>query len=976
MQVTTVADLSAYLQVLRARPEEIGALLRDLLISVTNFFRDPQAWISLDAIIPNFFTGKEAGDQVRVWVAGCATGEEAYTVAMLLYDHALTLEQPPSIQIFATDIDEVAINVARQGSYLETIAADVPADRLQRFFISEQGRYRIKKEIRDLVLFAPHNLLRDPPFSKLDLITCRNLLIYLNREVQEQVLQLFHFVLRPDGYLLLGASESTDGVPSLFSPIDKGQRLFQRRTVPTVAPARVPALPLVGPPRRAAALSRLGGDATTHSFGDLHAQLLAEYTPASVIVNEDYEIVHLSRGAGRFLEFAEGEPSHSLLKVIHPGLRLELRTALFATAQMGQGAERRRVRVDLDGAARLVELVVQPIRKPEWARGYTLIVFNDLADASDAERTVGSDAEPIVRQLEDEMQRTKEQLRATIEQYETAVEEYKAANEELQAINEELRAATEELETSKEELQSVNEELTTVNQELKHKVEEVSQSNNDLQNLMASTEIGTVFVDRELRIKRYTPSAQTIFNLIAADINRPLGHITHKLDYATLSADAARVLETLEKVECEVPSRDARWYLARLLPYRTIEDKIDGVILTFVDITDRRHAEEAARSGEQRLRALIDSVKDYAIFTMDTEGQLDSWNAGAERILGYSEADAIGQSAAIIFTPEDRERGVPEQELQQALTEGHAADERWHIRKDGARFYASGVMTPLRDAEGNQRGLVKVMRDLTRQKQSERQLQQAHAQLERRVEERTHQLAAANAQLQSEMAERGAAEDARAEVMRRLVTAQEEERRRISRELHDQLGQELSALRLGLATLAGKPGADHAAVVARLQEIAAKLDEDVDRLALSLRPSALDDLGLQAAVQQHVEEWSEQYGIAAETQFVGSDESLLPGDVEIVIYRVVQEALTNVAKHANAQHVSVILERREDQVHVIVEDDGRGSDVDITDRTVDRRQLGLIGMRERVALVGGTLTIESEVGLGTTVFARIPLSGR
>jgi two-component system CheB/CheR fusion protein len=588
MQVHGAMDLPAYLRILRAQPDEVQALLRDLLISVTNFFRDPEVWLTLESLLPQIFAGKHADDQVRVWVAGCATGEEAYSVAILLAEYASTLEQPPSIQVFATDIDEEAIAAARQGLYRETIAVDVSPERLARFFIAEQGRYRIKREIRDLVLFAVHNLLRDPPFSRLDLVTCRNLLIYLNRTVQEQVLKLFHFTVRPNGYLLLGVSESTDGVPNLFSAIDTSQRLFQRRTMPTTMPANLVNLPLASLPNRGAMAGSRGESDTGPMLAEVHQRLLLQHAPPSVLVNPDYDIVRISRGGGRFLELAEGEPATNLLKLIHPSLRIELRTALFQAAEQDGSAETRRVRLDVAGETRLVSLVVQRLREPDWMRGYMLVIFNDSADISGSEPSAVGDAEPLVRQLEEELQRTKDQLRATIEQYETAVEEHKAANEELQAINEELRATTEELETSKEELQAINEELTTVNQELKHKVEELGQSNNDLQNLMASTQIGTIFVDRELRIRRYTASAQAIFNLIASDINRPLAHITHKLDYDQLTTDAAQVLETLAKVEREVQSADGRWYLARMVPYRTIDDKIDGVTLTFVDITDQK----------------------------------------------------------------------------------------------------------------------------------------------------------------------------------------------------------------------------------------------------------------------------------------------------------------------------------------------------------------------------------------------------
>lgn len=716
MQVNTVSDLSAYLEVLQSRPEEIQALLRDLLISVTNFFRDREAWTALEAVIPQIFGAKHASDQVRVWVAGCATGEEAYSVAMLLYDYASTLEQSPAIQIFATDIDEDAIATARQGVYPDSISADVSPEHLQRYFIAEQSHYRIKKEVRDLVLFAPHNVLRDPPFSRLDLITCRNLLIYLNRDVQEQVLQLFHFTLRPEGYLLLGASESTDGVPGLFISIDKGQRLYQRRMVLTALPPAMPTLPLVGPHRRHAAKMRSSSEGQLRSFGDLHQQLLSQYAPPSVILNEDYDIVYLSRGIARFLQFAEGEPTHNLFKVTPANIRLELRTALFTAVQHGS-AETRRVQIELDERQRLVDIVVQPIQEPQWAQGYILVIFNELADVSDIERSDTSDTEPLVSQLEEELQRTRELLRTTIEQYETAVEEYKAANEELQAINEELRAATEELETSKEELQSVNEELTTVNQELKHKVEEVTYTNNDLQNLMASTEIGTIFVDRDLRIKRYTPSAQTIFNLIPSDINRPLTHITHTLEYDQLPEDAAQVLATLAVITREVQASDGRWYLARLLPYRTIDDRIDGVTITFIDITERREAEEGGRASERRVNAILQQMP-AGVLIADPQGHLVFVNDYAEKILGmaYPRSQHIDDFRTWQPFTGSLETFWPEQvPLVRALLKGEtiSGEEMRFPRPDGTWMVCLINAAPIHDEQGQIVEAVMTIRDIT-----------------------------------------------------------------------------------------------------------------------------------------------------------------------------------------------------------------------------------------------------------------------
>jgi len=649
MQVTGLTDLPEYLELLRGRTDEAQALLQDLLISVTNFFRDPAAWTALEAAIPQLFAGKGPDDQVRAWVPGCATGEEAYTVAMLLADYAGTLDQAPAIQVFATDIDVDAIAQARQGLYAETIAGDVTPERLRRYFVLDHGRYRVRKDLRERILFAPHNILRDPPFLKVDLITCRNLLIYLNREAQDQVMRAFHYSLCPDGLLLLGGSESVDGMPNLFAAVDKQTRLFQRRSLPAMPPPL--AAPAPREPRQAAPPPARGNDVS--SLGDLHRRLLAEFAPPSVVVNQEGEIVHLSQGIGRFLHFDAGEPSHHLLQVIHPDLRIDLRTALFTARQEQIRAEARHVGVALDGDVRLVDLVVEPIRTPDWARGYHLVLVTDVGAAGEAGRAVAPDADALVRQVEADLGRTREQLRGMIEQYETAVEEQKSANEELQATNEELRAATEELETSKEELQSINEELTTLNLELRHKVDEVSQANNDLQNLIASTRIGTLFLDRRLRIKRYTPSVDGIFNLLPTDLNRPVDHVTHTLAYEELADDAARVLETLQGITREVSSTNGRWYMAQMLPYRRDDNQIDGVVLTFVDITERKRVEaereqlliEAEQARQEAEAALLVRTQFLSIASHELRTPLTP-------LLGYARMLQMGAARGSLPEPQ------------------------------------------------------------------------------------------------------------------------------------------------------------------------------------------------------------------------------------------------------------------------------------------------------------------------------------
>jgi PAS domain S-box-containing protein len=435
---------------------------------------------------------------------------------------------------------------------------------------------------------------------------------------------------------------------------------------------------------------------------------------------------------------------------------------------------------------------------------------------------------------------------------------------------------------------------------------------------MASTAIGTIFVDRELRIKRYTPSAQAVVNLMPIDLNRPLTHLTHQLKDDQLIADVTRVLATLTPVEREVATQDGSWYLLRIQPYRTESDQIDGVVLTFVDITRRRVAEEALRQSEERLRLIMESVRDYAIITFTPDNRVATWNIGAERIFGYREEEVVAQDGAMFFTPEDRAAGVPAQEISQALERGRAEDERWHLRKDGSRFFASGVMTPMRDT--TVRGLVKVMRDLTERKQAEEVLRRAHDELEQRVQERTAALVGANQALEAEMAQRRQAEQARQEVLNRLVTAQEEVQGRIALELHDQFGQSTAALRLWASQLSAnlqhpERQAEH---VTQLQAIVNDLDRDIQRLSRELRPRALDMMGLAAALREHLHSWAGQSGIAAELAEIGDDGLALPP----------------------------------------AEETGR---------------LGLLGIRERLRLVGGSLEIESTPGQGTVLFVRIPL---
>lgn len=744
LQVNGLLDLTTYSHFMREHPMEAQALLKDLLISVTNFFRDRAAFEEFEReVVPLLFHEKSADDMVRVWVTGCATGEEAYSVAILLSEYAEKLTKPPAIHVFATDIDEAAIRTARAGSYADTIEADVSPERLRRFFMKEVSGYRVKKEMRERLLFASHNLIKDPPFSHLDAVTCRNLLIYLNREAQEHIFELFHFVLRPKGFLFLGNSESADSSSDLFATVDKKQRIYRAKSV-TRASARVSGLPLTLSPGS----GFVPQIKTTHkqqkiSFGELHQKLLDQYTPPSVLIDADYDIVHLADRAGRFLQFADGEPSRNLLKVVDPALRVELRIALFQAAQTGKSIEARRVKINRDDRVFYVNMIARPVRESDGASGnkpseYFLVVFDEVEGLTSAENgfTHTGETEPVMRLLEEELQRTKEGYQAIIDQFEMQTEELKASNEELQATNEELRSATEELETGKEELQSVNEETQTINSELKNKLDELAVANSDMQNLITSTDLATIFINRELKIKFYTPRAQGLFNLIPSDIGRSLSDITHKLDYKDMLHDVDRVLDDMQHIEREVASRDARFYIAQMKPYRTPANDASGVILTFLDFTARKLAEEALLEAKERLGLLVESAKDHAIYAMDARGQIDYWNAGAQALFGYTEDKIIGQSAALLFTAEDRERQELEREMREADERGSIEEERWYIRQDGSCFYASGVFSRLyneRLNEGTSHGYAVIARDLTARKRQEESLRELSRQFEQRV---------------------------------------------------------------------------------------------------------------------------------------------------------------------------------------------------------------------------------------------------
>lgn len=595
MQVARQRSLGAYYQYLKNSPEEASELFSDLLISVTSFFRDREAFSILSkSVIAPLFDKAEGGGSLRIWVVGCATGEEAYSIGMLLLEEADRRGVRPSIQIFASDLDEAALAIGREGRYPQAIEADVSEERIRRFFIDAGSEYRVKKELRDLVLFAAHSALKDPPFIKIDLISCRNLLIYLQRDLQRQLCNLFHYALKRHGFLFLGSAETVELTPAVFDVIDRGARIYTARAV---QPKAVPALPKLitknsghkPEPKHISPVER------PLALGQAHISALEHSAPPTILVDGDYRLLHLSPTAGRFLLPSEGPFSADLPALVRPELRIDLKLGLRRALDSGETSLSLPIPVAFNGNRHLVALYVEPSSGTEDGINRALVFFLDGGKAlSPEELTAGGDiGQEEVRRLRHELSLAQDQLSANRVEHDQATQELRVANEELQSVNEEYRSTGEELETSKEELQSMNEELHTVNAELKAKLTAISSTHNDLKNLMGATEVGTLFLDPELRIKLFTATVAKLFNITNADIGRSISVFRHGLAYDRFERDVTEVLTTLIPLEKEVSTRDARWLAMRVRPYTTVENRIEGVVITFSDITDRRAAEDA-----------------------------------------------------------------------------------------------------------------------------------------------------------------------------------------------------------------------------------------------------------------------------------------------------------------------------------------------------------------------------------------------
>jgi len=618
MGIHEIKKMTAYVRYLQENTQELDLLFKELLIGVTNFFRDPAAWEQLSAeAIPALLASRPPGTTLRAWVPGCSTGEEAYSLA-IVFKEALEEVKPRgkfSIQIFATDLDRDAIEKARSGNFSANIAADISEARLKRFFTREEHGYRVRKEIREMVIFAPQNLIMDPPFTKLDILSCRNLLIYLTTEVQKKLIPLFHYSLTPGGILFQGSAETVGDFTHLFAPLNAKSRLF-RRTESILRPEQIvfPSAFTAGPPVIADARPATSPPASLQALAD--QLVLQSYAPPAVLTNDTGDIFYVSGRTGKYLEPAAGKANWNIFAMAREGLRYELANAFKEALRKKEGVTLHGLKVGTNGGTQCVDVTVRRLDESGPLQGLMMIVFTDVA-ASVATKATGQSTKPDARsprvaELEQELLQVRGESRATHEEMQTSQEELRSANEELQSTNEELQSTNEEMQstneeltTSKEEMQSMNEELQTVNAELQVKVDELSHASNDMKNLLDSTDIATLFLDKELNVRRFTPQATKIIKLIAADAGRPITDLSSDLHYPELADDAREVLQKLAAVEKAISARDGRWFTVRIMPYRTLDDRIDGVVITFANITVAKTLEGKLRGKHTALEKRV-----------------------------------------------------------------------------------------------------------------------------------------------------------------------------------------------------------------------------------------------------------------------------------------------------------------------------------------------------------------------------------
>lgn len=944
MALQRVEDLPHYLEHLRGHAEELEALRRDLLIGVTLFFREPEAFEALAAeVLPALVSQSSVDSPVRVWVPACSTGEEAYSIAILLAEQFRAARMPTRLQMFATDVDEEALKIARRGIYPDSIVKSVSSERLQRYFVrTEPHHFQVSKPLRDAIVFAPQNLLSDPPFSKLDLISCRNALIYLEPEVQTRLISLFHFALNEGGYLLLGPAETVGPGAGLFQPISRKWRLFRKAGAARGDVARAPIGPWTGRRAPVESFEPLRRPAQGPSEV-MQRLLLDEYAPAATLVNRKYQILSVQGPVVRYLQIPSGELAHDLLSMARDSLRAAIRTACEKAVRRGAKVRERHARVRRNGGYVSCSITVRPLTQRGTKDTLLLVVFEDEQQARTGAGRPRGRAAPGrsgMRQLEEELRATRTDLQHTITELQNTNEDLRASNEEVMSMNEELQSTNEELESSKEELQSLNEELSTVNNQLEEKIGELDAANNDLSNLVAATDSAIVFLDPELRVRRFTAPAGTLLNLLPGDVGRPFLHFAPRFTGDGMAEEVRQVISTGTPLEKHV-SDEKRWYLRRILPYQVAEEP-QGVVVTFYDVTRRIKVEQRLQAlndelerrvtertrdlqgREWQISAILDASAD-ALVAIDGAGTIVSFNKSATRLFGYTPEEAIGQNVRMLMPPGER-----------ALHDGylrryHETHERRMIgkpremnacRKDNAIF---PIQLSVSEVEGA---------DL----------------FVGSIHDRTSARALQEEVLHIAMLEQG----------------------RIGQELHDGTQQELIGLGL-LAqnlreTLAQQRAGAPEQVAARIAEGIGQANLHLRAISRGLVPVPIEADGLPPALRELASSTQQAFGLTCRLECRDSV-SVANAGTATHLYRIAQEAVSNAVRHARADTIVIRLVRVDRELRLEIRDNGIGIGLQ------PRRGpgVGLRLMEHRCTMIGGRFSASpNEDGTGTVVVCAIP----
>ena len=1011
--------LRHYAASLKDNVKELDSLYSDALINVTSFFRNADAFDAIKRKIFPKLLHRRGDDPMRVWVLGCSTGQEAYSLAMAFTEAAGKAHRPPKLQVFATDLNEANLEKARAGLYARTAVQDLSPERLKRFFVEEDGGYRIIKTLREQVVFARQNLISDPPFSRMDLISCRNVMIYLESSLQKKALPSFHYALKPGGFLFLGASESIGGFTDLFAPVDKRQKIFSKKAAPLQAfqlpmAADRPERPPEPKPRRVAPPGRSRTDGAVDAFrGELNAEREADrvtvnqFAPPGVLIDAELRILQFRGSTDAYLEAPTGKARFDLLKMAREGLMLPLRTAINQARKDNRTARQENILITHNGRIRPVHVEVVPLKNLPEPR--FLILFEEAGkrDAAAAAAAPGETAPPRpvsrkdestrVASLERELAETRDYLQSIQDHQETTNEELQATNEEGQSANEELQSLNEELETSKEELESTNEELTTLNEEMISRNAELNRVNGDLLNLQSSTKLVIMVLGRDLTIRRFSAQAEKQFHLMASDIGRPLGSIRHNLDLTDLEALVTEVITSVRESEREVRDKTGHWYSLRVRPYLSLDNKVDGAVLVLMDIDDLKTKERLISAEHEHAEAILRTVPNPLVI-LSHDLRIRSTNRAFNRAFKIQPAVTKGQSLFEIDRGAWNFPGLRTL-LKAIIPENSSFDDlevTCTFASLGRRILLLNARV-LNETGGKRPEVLLGIQDITERKRADSALGRAkvqlaaHAvQLEETVARRTMQLTAANQHLKASiLSARKAKEEYRAlflssqvmqkklrQVTHQVLTAQEEERKQISRELHDEVVQmlvgvnvELSALRkgntVGVHNLRDK--------IAHTQRLVENSVHSVHRFARGLRPAVLDDLGLIPALHAFSEGLAMRKKIKIKLTAFGGVEDL-DADKRTVLFRVAQEALTNVVRHAHASEASLDIKKIPGAVRMEINDNGQAFSVRKTLLSRNNKRLGLVGMKERIEMVGGTLSIESAAGKGTTVRAEIPFN--